>query len=417
MQPYEVGEKKASLALVVAVCTMLGLVVTACSSPVPLTFWFYVAGPNFENVKGLAEEFNQEHADIQVETVLESGWSQKLPVTIAAGVPPDVVWMNWISVAAYAHQGVLVNLQEIMKREGKLEAYSRDFFPALWETSKHEGSAYCLPFDTNNMLMFYNRDILNQYGVADPPENWTWDDFIRQCKKIASPPDRYAFSTVNDWRHFIDFLGAAGGRVLSADGKQVTINKPEAVEALQFMVDILHTYQIAPMPTGGWQTGFANGLLGFEVQGSYRLPQYATLGTTNLGAVAQPQRKARYSSAGGESVVIVKTNPQREAAAWRFVDWMTNTEANAKWSAISGYLPVRRSSMAHKTYQQILRGEPLRRLFAEELTYGDRLPTVPTDRVFGILGSMVGKAVNQSVTVNQAIADAETDLKAALGIP
>lgn len=231
------------------------------------------------------------------------------------------------------------------------------------------------------------------------------------------PPDRYAFSAINDWRHFIDFLGSAGGRVLSADGKRVTINSPEAIEALQFMVDILHTYQIAPMSGGGWQTGFANGLLAFEVQGSYRLPQYAVLDTTNLGAVAQPQRNVRYSSTGGESVAIMKTNAEREAAAWRFVDWVTGTAANAKWSAVSGYLPVRRSSMAHRTYQQILRNDPLRRLFAEELTYGDRLPTVPTDQVFGILGTMVNRAVGQSITVNQAIVDAEIALEAAIEIP
>lgn len=408
---------RALSALAVVFCMLLAMAGSTSASPVPLTFWFYVAGPNFENVKSLVEEFNREHDDIQVETVLETGWKQKLPVTIAAGVPPDVVWMDWMSVGAYAQQGVIVNLQDMMKREGKPEAYSRDFFPPLWETSKYEGAVYCLPFDTNNMLMFYNRDILNKYGIGDPAENWTWDDFIRECKKIASPPDRYAFSTINDWRHFIDFLGAAGGRVLSPDGRQVTINTAEAIEALEFMVDILHTYQIAPMPTGGWQTGFANGMLAFEVQGSYRLPQYATLGTTNLGAVAQPQRRARYSSAGGESVVIVKTDARREAAAWRFVDWITNTEANAKWSAVSGYLPVRRSSMSHGIYQTVLRGEPLRRLFAEELSYGDRLPTVPTDRVFSILGSMVSKAVNRSATVNQAIADAEKDLKVALEIP
>ncbi|NLN18189.1 MAG: extracellular solute-binding protein, partial [Firmicutes bacterium] len=164
--------RKASGALTVLAVVFVALLVMVgytSASPVHLTFWFYVAGPNFENVKNLVEEFNRENEDIQVETVLETGWKQKLPVTVAAGVPPDVVWMDWMSVGAYAQQGVIVNLQEVMKREGKLEAYSRDFFPPLWETSKYEGAVYCLPFDTNNMLMFYNRDILNRYGIPDPP--------------------------------------------------------------------------------------------------------------------------------------------------------------------------------------------------------------------------------------------------------
>ena len=79
--------RKASGALTVLAVVFVALLVMVgytSASPVHLTFWFYVAGPNFENVKNLVEEFNRENEDIQVETVLETGWKQKLPVTVAA---------------------------------------------------------------------------------------------------------------------------------------------------------------------------------------------------------------------------------------------------------------------------------------------------------------------------------------------
>jgi multiple sugar transport system substrate-binding protein len=117
---------------------------------------------------------------------LVTDWATKLPVAIAGGAPPDVVWMDWISTGSYAVQGVIVNLEEIMKRENKLAAYSKDFFPALWETSKTNGQIYALPFDTNNMLMYYNRDILGKYGIPDPDENWTWDDFVKIANASAA---------------------------------------------------------------------------------------------------------------------------------------------------------------------------------------------------------------------------------------
>lgn len=280
---------------------------------------------------------------------------------------------------------------------------------------------YALPFDTNNMLMYYNRDILNRYGISEPRDTWSWDEFAKVARGIANPPDQYSYSANNDWRHFVDLLGSAGGRVLSSDGKKVALNTPGALEALQFMVDVIHTYQIAPRPDQGaefWRTGFAEGRLAFEVQGSYRLPQYSQLGVVNLGAAAQPQKRFRYSSAGGESVVIMKTQPARERAAWRFVDRITGTYANAKWSAVSGYLPVRRSSVAAPAYQEVLKNNALLRKFAEELNYGDRLQPVPgADQVFGILNRMASKAIARSVTPMQAIADAETELKAALKLP
>ena len=314
--------------------------------------------------------------------------------------------------------GVLVNLQQLMERDGTLSAYAVDFFPPLWETSKHNGHVYALPFDTNKTLMYYNRDILSRLGVAEPRDDWTWSEFVEIARRIASPPDRYSYSAINDWRHFIDWLGSAGGAVLTPDGGEITLDSPETREALQYMFDLVHTHELAPPPQAGaefWRTAFAEGRLAFEVQGSYRLPQYSVLGTTNLGAVAQPQLRQRYSSLGGESVVILDTTPEENEAAWTFIQWMTNTYANAKWSAISGYIPVRRSSVQHEMYQDVLMGDPVRRRFVEEVVYGDRLPSVPGgDQIFNILTRMASGVVDQMIFPEEAIARAVLELRTAL---
>ena len=43
----------------------------------------------------------------------------------------------------------------------------------------------------------------------------------------------------------------------------------------------------------------------------------------------------------GGDIMITKTTPEQELAAWQFVKWFTTPEVQAKWDEISGYFPTR----------------------------------------------------------------------------
>jgi hypothetical protein len=40
-------------------------------------------------------------------------------------------------------------------------------------------------------------------------------------------------------------------------------------------------------------------------------------------------------------VMIAKTTPEQEVAAWLFVKWFTSPEIQARWTGVSGYFPTR----------------------------------------------------------------------------
>ncbi|MFO7633543.1 MAG: extracellular solute-binding protein, partial [Caldilinea sp.] len=46
----------------------------------------------------------------------------------------------------------------------------------------------------------------------------------------------------------------------------------------------------------------------------------------------------------GGDVMIAKTTPEQEVAAWGFIKWFTSPEIQARWAEISGYVPTRSSA-------------------------------------------------------------------------
>ena len=56
---------------------LLGSFATAAfAEQVNPTFWFYLAGPNFDKVKAVVDEFNAAHPHIHVDVALETSWEE-----------------------------------------------------------------------------------------------------------------------------------------------------------------------------------------------------------------------------------------------------------------------------------------------------------------------------------------------------
>lgn len=398
--------KKQSIVVILSIAMLLAAASVIQAAPTNLTFWFYVGGPNLENIKALVDEFNQQHPSINVTVEYTPDWFQKALTAYVGGSPPDIVWCAWYNVGDFASRGALVNLEDrYLRPSGLYNEYAEDFYPYLWETSKYNDRIYAIPFDTNNMITFYNVDMFDSAGIEAPADDWTWSGFLDVAKKL-SQRDQWGYSGGWADRHFYDFTMSAGGQgFFSADGKEVYVDSPEAVRALEFLTDLTHKHHAAPWPLV--PKAFEYGKAAMEIQGSYRIPVYREQTKINFGVAPQPQDKVRFSSAGGESLIMFKTNGKREDAAWTFIEWMTSSEVLAKWSVMSGYLPVRQSSANHPDYLATLQNDPIRMKFVNELQYGGRYPAVPGYAEFmNIVNKSLDEARHQAKTPADALSDA-----------
>jgi multiple sugar transport system substrate-binding protein/sn-glycerol 3-phosphate transport system substrate-binding protein len=49
----------------------------------------------------------------------------------------------------------------------------------------------------------------------------------------------------------------------------------------------------------------------------------------------------------GGDIIMTRTTPEQELAAWIFVKWFTSPEIQAEWDKISGYFPTRASTQQY----------------------------------------------------------------------
>ncbi len=89
-----------------------------------------------------------------------------------------------------------------------------------------DGKVVGVPALVDNLSLVYNKKLFQQAGVAEPTNDWTWDDFRAAAKKLTDASTHsYGWAYVNDgsedtvWR-FLAMLWQAGGDLLTSDNSK-----------------------------------------------------------------------------------------------------------------------------------------------------------------------------------------------------
>jgi len=147
----------------------------------------------------------------------------------------DVTW-----TAEFATQRWLLDMTDYVERR------KREFLPATLATAKFDGEKYwAVPKEADAGFLYYRSDQLDSI----PP---TWQavyDEARQADGLVYPGSGGEALTVS----FLEMAYAAGGKVLSADGKHAAIDSEENARALRLMVDGIKTRAAPKAVTGSTQ--------------------------------------------------------------------------------------------------------------------------------------------------------------------
>jgi multiple sugar transport system substrate-binding protein len=173
----------------------------------------------------------------------------------------DVLGLDVVWTAEFASQGWLKNMTDVVNQRRSA------FIPSTLETAHYQGKYWALPFNTNAAFLYYRTD-----QVPNPPSDW--NQVYQQAKAkhgIVYQGFQYEGLTVD----YLELLYAAGGKVLSADGKSAAINSPQATQALTLMVNGIKS-GAAPKAVVTYKEeesrrAFENGKPGSGVIGGYNL--------------------------------------------------------------------------------------------------------------------------------------------------
>ncbi len=328
-------------------------------------------------------------ATLEVTGINGTDWNDfiaKVLTQIASGSAPDIVSVATEGLQQMASKDLLVPLDDrVTKDLSSLQSYFDDIHPALIESMMYQGHLYELPDSFNAGSMFYSTDLLHKANVPEPAAGWTMDDFHSYAKKIAALGTKVnAFDwVVRLWGSWTSFLYANGGNLLeegkytggdwlwskayannqaAAAGRgggwkwgQPTANSPEAVEALQYLIDLQRS-GMSPTPDvggGGTLQGlFASGRIGMTIGGGFWAGGLHNAGMKDGSFDVQlfPKWKTNKSLFGAGGYGIFNSSKKKDLA-WEVVKLMVQPESFDILFPGNVTTPGRKSLMTAKRYE------------------------------------------------------------------
>lgn len=246
-------------------------------------------------VRQLIDAFERQNPDIRVVRTNVGSPAQlqtKLQTMLAAGDPPDLFYLIFEKVAAFASKDVLEAIEPYLERDRATGAADTpdlaDFFPATLDAFRYDpatrgvgrGALVGLPKDFTCVGFYYNRKLFDQAGVPYPPvEGWTWDDFLDAARKIGKLPDCYGAEVVT-WESMVRIFLFSHGLDLAEPGFQTFhLTDPRVVATLDKLRSWFHdeerTLLSAKTQLETGQAPFLTGKIGMAGPfGRWQVPLY-----------------------------------------------------------------------------------------------------------------------------------------------
>ena len=316
------------------------------ASKVTLTLWDYFEGTNSQRgVKNLVDGFNSSQSDVTVKAVFtpRDEMDKQLSIGLVSNKLPDLVLIDNPDFASRVSMGLLADVTDNFTKDfgDKVD----DFYPAPLATCKSGDKYYGVPFGSNDLGLFYNKDMFKTAGIAAAPT--TWDEMTKDCQ-ILSKNGVYglAVSAIKNDEGSFQFFPW----LYSAGATYKTVNSAGGIKALTLMQDYIGKGYLSKESINWTQADaekqFATGKAAMMLNGPWNIETVQTDAPKMNFGIVQIPKDAQYASVtGGENLGIIKGHS--EDAGWKFLKY---TSDNALlYIDDMGYIPARKSLAAKDT--------------------------------------------------------------------
>ena len=182
-------------------------------------------------------------------------YNEEMTTAFASGVTPDVFQGGAVWAPQMARRNWAVPLNDFINAD---EEWDWGDFPAgLQADVTIRGDIVAVPYRQDLRTFWYNKEMLAEGGIAEAPT--TWDELLAAAQATTVRDgdgfsvEGYHFSDSSgnwqrDWQPFLMWVHMADGQFLSDDLTSCALDQPEALEALEFLVALVHEHEVTSYP-------------------------------------------------------------------------------------------------------------------------------------------------------------------------
>jgi multiple sugar transport system substrate-binding protein len=321
----------------------------------------------------------------------ETAWSELVKVALY-GHGPDVseIGTTWVSNLIAMNTLRPFAASELVALGG-----AEAFLPSSWQSSTviGEREVYAIPWLGDTRIICYRRDLLDKAGVDvatafNSPRHLALTLGRLSDHGVDLPwvvPNRYAWNTLHN---IVSLVWGAGGDLVTADGKRVIFDQPEARAGMKAYFDLYRYLAPEARYLDGSQSDafFMQRQVAVTITGPWlmlwnRRPNPGAV--THFGAALPPG----VPFVGGSNLGIWKHSRQ-ERNALKLVNFLTSKQAQLTHNASTGLVPVRLETLASPQFTS----DPFYALLAQGLQAGRSFPAI---RFWGLIEDKLTAALTQ----------------------
>lgn len=287
----------------------------------------------------------------------------------------DVLFIDGIWIGEFVEAGCIEPVEERVAAADPAIVAMDDYIDSFAGQATWDGQLQCLPIAGYWHMLHYRRDLFEQHGIEVPE---TFEELMEVARFFAEDdgdPD-VAGMAMNFQRgsaagqQFFEWIYSAGGRPWESNfagsddpyGDQTpTLNSPEAVDMVQFFVDMV-PYGPPGVEQYAWDeraNAFTQGRVAMINNWSVRTPLFTD---PDISRVTDQFDVAMFPHAeGAESVppvggwiLCMNAHSQQQDAAWDFMQWFASPQVHREFVRAGGP-PSRHSAMQD---EEIIAAQP-----------------------------------------------------------
>jgi len=325
---------------------------------VEVNFWHIQATIYGEAITEMVKEFNATNEwGIVVHESFKGSYqelNQAIRASLAGGGAPDIAMAYENDTLEYVANDVIVPLDPYLssKKYGVAEPAMNDLVEGVLSRQRveaYKGKTLSWPHGNSSMGMYYNADLFDKADIKAPPANWEeFLDQARQMKATTGLPYT-ALGTGKD-SVYHNILRSKGVTPYDPKAGTTEYNSPESIQALE-LLRTLSTEKLA-YTAADTEQEFTNERVAVELdttaRTSTKIDQIGNRFNWSVALTPQETDKPITQLWGGNHVMFSSGDPEKELAAWLFMRWFADTDAQSIYAARTGYSPAVKSSLDTK---------------------------------------------------------------------
>lgn len=330
-----------------------------------ITWSTWLGGDQLDVLQRRIREFERQNPDIKVEILSFAGedYKAKLLAMMATGTAPDVAHIVVYDAEFFIENGMLYDVTRYAQSINLNDYFITDIFVRDGRVyGGYESHVQVYP-------VYYNVDAFEEAGLVSPnvlaaQNDWTWDTFVQAIQRLTRIDASGNITQYGLYLHQLwevgwgIFLLANGASFIDETGTKITIDSPEAMQALEFVRDLYLQHNVAshiiPLPPGD---PLLNGSVAMQITGSWNMNHYqqfaGDLLNWDIAVTPRPpwmDADIYYRAPGIDGVVLAGTQHPEEA--WRLVEFFLGEYVQMDKARSRLEVPILKEAITSDVYLQ-----------------------------------------------------------------